>query len=221
LQNSMPITGWEYETSLLESKGSNVGVIAGVDEVGRGPLAGPVVAAAVILPASLIDSTATWLEDVRDSKQVSPKRRAAVCIHIHQHAVSVGIGAASSSEIDTIGIAPATRRAMERAIECLDPQPTHLLIDAMKLPAIDIPQTSIIKGDSLSKSIAAASIVAKEDRDTLMRDVLDARYPGYGFAGHKGYGSKTHMEAIERLGPCPVHRRSFAPIRQMVAGESA
>ena len=110
---------------------------------------------------------------------------------------------------------------MERAIECLDPQPTHLLIDAMKLPAIDIPQTSIIKGDSLSKSIAAASIVAKEDRDTLMRDVLVARYPGYGFAGHKGYGSKMHIEAIERLGPCPVHRRSFAPIRHMVAGESA
>jgi ribonuclease HII len=217
LQKSTAISGWEYETALLDR---NVQIIAGVDEVGRGPLAGPVVAAAVVLPTSLIDSTATWLADVRDSKQITPKRRAAVCVHIHEHAVSVGIGAASPSEIDTIGIAAATRRAMERAIECLDPQPTHLLIDAMKLPALKIAQTSIIKGDSLSKSIAAASIVAKEDRDTLMRDVLDARYPGYGFAGHKGYGSKLHIEAIERLGPCPIHRRSFAPIRGMVAAES-
>jgi len=217
LQKSTAISGWEYETALLDR---NVQIIAGVDEVGRGPLAGPVVAAAVVLPTSLIDSTATWLADVRDSKQITPKRRAAVCVHIHEHAVSVGIGAASPSEIDTIGIAAATRRAMERAIECLDPQPIHLLIDAMKLPALKIAQTSIIKGDSLSKSIAAASIVAKEDRDTLMRDVLDARYPGYGFAGHKGYGSKLHIEAIERLGPCPIHRRSFAPIRGMVAAES-
>ena len=218
MQKSTPISGWEYETALFDR---NVGIIAGVDEVGRGPLAGPVVAAAVILPTSLIDSSAHWLADVRDSKQVTPKRRAAVCVHINEHAVSVGIGAASPSEIDTIGIAAATRRAMERAIECLDPQPTHLLIDAMKLPEIDIPQTSIIKGDSLSKSIAAASIIAKEDRDALMRDVLDVRYPGYGFAGHKGYGSKSHIEAIERLGPCPVHRRSFAPIRHMVAAESS
>ena len=217
MQKSTAISGWEYETALLER---NVQIIAGVDEVGRGPLAGPVVAAAVVLPTSLIDSTATWLADVRDSKQVSPKRRAAVCVHIHEHAVSVGIGAVSPSEIDTIGIAAATRRAMERAIECLDPQPTHLLIDAMKLPALKIAQTSIIKGDSLSKSIAAASIVAKEDRDTLMRDVLDVRYPGYGFASHKGYGSKLHIEAIKRLGPCPVHRRSFAPIRSMVSTES-
>jgi len=217
LQKSTPVSGWEYETALLDR---NVKVIAGVDEVGRGPLAGPVVAAAVILPTSLIDSAATWLADVRDSKQVTPKRRGAVCIHIHKHAVSVGIGAASPGEIDTIGIAAATRRAMERAIECLDPQPTHLLIDAVKLPALNIPQTAIIKGDSLSKSIAAASIVAKEDRDKLMRDVLDVRYPGYGFAGHKGYGSKLHIEAIERLGPCPVHRKSFAPIRDMVKAES-
>ena len=217
MQKSTAISGWEYETALLER---NVQIIAGVGEVGRGPLAGPVVAAAVVLPTSLIDSTATWLADVRDSKQVSPKRRAAVCVHIHEHAVSVGIGAVSPSEIDTIGIAAATRRAMERAIECLDPQPTHLLIDAMKLPALKIAQTSIIKGDSLSKSIAAASIVAKEDRDTLMRDVLDVRYPGYGFASHKGYGSKLHIEAIKRLGPCPVHRRSFAPIRSMVSTES-
>ena len=217
MQKSTAISGWEYETALLER---NVQIIAGVDEVGRGPLAGPVVAAAVVLPTSLIDSTATWLADVRDSKQVTPKQRAAVCVHIHEHAVSVGIGAVSPSEIDTIGIAAATRRAMERAIECLDPQPTHLLIDAMKLPALKIAQTSIIKGDSLSKSIAAASIVAKEDRDTLMRDVLDVRYPGYGFASHKGYGSKLHIEAIKRLGPCPVHRRSFAPIRSMVSTES-
>jgi len=218
LQKSLNVSGWEYESSLLER---NIDVIAGIDEVGRGPLAGPVVAAAVILPLDLITSNETWLSDVRDSKQVTPTRRAAVCVHIHERAISVGIGAASPSEIDTIGIAAATRRAMERAIECLDPQPTHLLIDAMKLPAIDIPQTSIIKGDTLSKSIAAASIVAKENRDALMRDVLDVRYPGYGFAGHKGYGSKMHMEALKRLGPCPVHRRSFAPIRNMVSVESA
>lgn len=204
---------WNFETA-AEAAGASL--VAGIDEVGRGPLAGPVVAAAVILPDSLRTSRETWLKDLRDSKQVPEEHREFVSVRVLEIAVACGIGAASPTEIDAVGIAAATRRAMYRAIECLDPQPDHLLIDALALPGVPLPQTSIIKGDARSRSIAAASIIAKVSRDRLMRDVLDVRFPEYGFAGHKGYGSKAHIEAIMRFGPCPAHRLSFAPVKGMV-----
>ncbi len=214
---SRQLASWEYESPLYDSGRE---LVAGVDEVGRGPLAGPVVAAAVILPPSLRQSDADWLDHLNDSKQVTAARREFVCVQLREISVAIGTGAASSEEIDRVGIASATRHAMERAIESLQPQPEHLLIDAVSLPGVAISQTLIIKGDSLSKSIAAASIIAKVIRDQLMTNVIDARYPGYGFASHKGYGSQMHLEAIERLGPCSIHRMSFAPLRNRTNGWS-
>ncbi len=210
------VPDWGFES---EAESAGACLVAGIDEVGRGPLAGPVVAAAVILPGELRDSRQNqneWLKDLRDSKQVPEDRREYVSERIREIAVAFGIGAASPTEIDAVGIVAATRRAMYRAIECLDPQPDHLLIDALELPGVPLPQTSIIKGDARSRSIAAASIVAKVSRDRLMRDVLHVRFPNYGFAGHTGYGSKAHIEAIMRFGPCPAHRKSFAPVRDLV-----
>lgn len=207
------LPAWDFE---ITAEAAGATLVAGIDEVGRGPLAGPVVAAAVILPAGLRGSRQKWLNDLRDSKQVSEDRREHVSEQIYQIAVALGIGAASPTEIDMIGIVAATRRAMYRAIECLDPQPDHLLIDALELPGVPLPQTSIIKGDARSRSIAAASIVAKVTRDRLMRDVIHERFPDYGFAGHKGYGSKAHIDAIRQFGPCSAHRMSFAPIRDLI-----
>ncbi len=207
------VPDWGFES---EAESAGACLVAGIDEVGRGPLAGPVVAAAVILPDSLRGSRKRWLKDLRDSKQVPEDRREYVSERIREIAIAFGIGAASPTEIDAVGIVAATRRAMYRAIECLDPQPDHLLIDALELPGIPLPQTSIIKGDARSRSIAAASIVAKVSRDRLMTDILHPRFPNYGFAGHKGYGSKAHIEAIMQFGPCPAHRKSFAPIRDLV-----
>ncbi len=212
------LPGWDFES---EAESAGATLVAGIDEVGRGPLAGPVVAAAVILPDSLRDSRQKWLKDLRDSKQVPKDRREYVCERILELAVALGIGAASPTEIDAVGIVAATRRAMYRAFECLDPQPDHLLIDALELPSVPLPQTSIIKGDARSRSIAAASIVAKVTRDRLMRDVIHVRFPDYGFAGHKGYGSKAHIEAIMQFGPCPAHRMSFAPVRDLSRPVSA
>lgn len=205
--------GWDFES---EAASAGATLVAGVDEVGRGPLAGPVVAAAVILPHSLRDSRQKWLKDLRDSKQVPEDRREYVSERILELAIAHGIGAASPTEIDAVGIVAATRRAMYRALECLDPQPDHLLIDALDLPGVPLSQTSIIKGDARSRSIAAASIIAKVSRDRLMKDVLHVRFPNYGFAGHKGYGSKAHIEALMQFGPCPAHRMSFAPVRDLV-----
>jgi ribonuclease HII len=209
---------WDFES---EAEAAGAALVAGIDEVGRGPLAGPVVAAAVILPDGLRNSRQKWLKDLRDSKQVPEERREYVSERIIEIAIALGIGAASPTEIDAVGIVAATRRAMYRAIECLDPRPDHLLIDALELPGVPLPQTSIIKGDARSRSIAAASIVAKVTRDRLMRDVLHVRFPDYGFAGHKGYGSKAHIEAIMQFGPCPAHRMSFAPIRELFQPVSA
>ena len=194
------------ESTLLEAGYS---LIAGLDEVGRGPLAGPVVAAVVIFAEQ---PQGRWTDLVRDSKQLTPVQREEVLPHIHSTAHSVGTGEASAHEIDEIGIVPATNLAMERALNSLALLPQFLLLDAFPLPNVDIPQKAIVKGDTKCLSIAAASIVAKVTRDRLMAE-MDDLYPGYGFASHKGYGSAYHIRKIEDLGPCPIHRYSFAPVR--------
>ena len=184
--------------------------VAGIDEVGRGPLAGPVTAAAVVMPEEIPEK---WFGLIRDSKQMTPERREFACEQIQLHARAVGVGSATSSEIDSLGIVPATRLAMTRALDDLDVTPDHLLIDALSLPDVDLPQTPIIKGDAISISIAAASIVAKVTRDRLMAESYETNHPGYGFARNKGYGTAEHMEALRTLGPCAIHRYSFAPVR--------
>ena len=190
-------------------------LIAGIDEVGRGALAGPVVAAAVILPSQI---DAPWLKQVRDSKQLSPAKRELLFGCIHDIATSVGIGMVHHQVIDDRGIVKATRMAMKLAIEQLSPPPESLLIDYMRLPEVPLPQKGITNGDELCLSIACASIVAKVSRDQLMRE-LDRIYPGYGLADHKGYGTKAHLSYLCRLGPSPIHRRSFQPVKDMVYQE--
>jgi ribonuclease HII len=181
--------------------------IAGVDEVGVGPLAGPVVAGAVVLPARI------ELYGLDDSKRVRPALRRTLARDIREVAIGVGIGEVSVEEIDQVGIYQASLEAMRRAVASLarTAEVEHLLVDARTVPGVSLPQTSIIKGDQKDASIAAASIVAKVHRDTHM-ELLARRYPAYGFERHKGYGTATHMAALERHGPCPVHRRSFAPV---------
>ena len=177
-------------------------LIAGIDEVGRGPLAGPVVTAAVILDPKVP------ILGLDDSKKLSPKKRAALKLEIEEKAIAICIGILDEKTIDRINILEATKEAMRMAVSKLDPKPDLVLIDAVHLEGLDCPQRSIIKGDAQSVSIAAASIVAKETRDAMMV-VYDELYPGYGFAKHKGYGTKEHIEAIKSLGPCPIHRRTF------------
>lgn len=200
--------------SLYENQGFEEGChfIAGLDEAGRGPLAGPVAAAAVILPPGF------FLPGVNDSKQISSQLRAELSVTIKKQALAWTVGFAFPSFIDEINILNATRRAMSAAVRELQVKPDLLLIDALKITDIHIRQQSIIKGDSLSISIACASILAKIERDAAM-EVYDVLYPGYGFARHKGYATREHMEALTRLGPCPIHRRSFEPVKSMV-GES-
>jgi ribonuclease HII len=179
--------------------------VAGVDEVGMAPLAGPVIAAAVVfLPGTRICG-------INDSKQLTPEERDQLEPEIRASAVAVGIGRAEVHEIDSINIYRAGLLALRRAVEALDPQPQHVLVDARKLDGIRVPQQPIIKGDAKSISIGAASIVAKVHRDRLMAQ-HEVEYPGYGFASHKGYPTAEHLEALERLGACPLHRRSFAPV---------
>jgi ribonuclease HII len=185
--------------------------VAGVDEVGRGPLAGPVVAAAVLAPPD-----APWDLPVADSKQLPATERERLAAVIVR-ALPVALGLATVAEIDTHGIAVATRLAMMRAVEALPHRPTALLIDAVRLPRLPIEQQAIVRGDACCWTIAAASIVAKVERDRLM-DELDGRYPGYGLARHKGYATAEHLAALARLGPSPEHRRSFAPVRLALAG---
>jgi ribonuclease HII len=189
--------------------------LAGLDEAGRGAWAGPVVAAAVVLPAERSDMD-FLLCGVRDSKVLTPRQRAALFPLIHQAALCVGVGMASSRFIDHWGIVPATRQAMAMAVRNLRLAPDYLLIDALKLPDVQVPQRALIKGDAHVLSIAAASIVAKVFRDRLMV-ALGSRYCHYGFAAHKGYGTAAHRAALERLGPCPEHRLSFAPLRARVS----
>ncbi|MBI2872772.1 MAG: ribonuclease HII [Chloroflexi bacterium] len=189
-------------------------LVAGVDEVGRGPLAGPVMAAAVVLSPEL---DAPWLGHVRDSKALSPAARERLAPLIRGSALGVGVGSAAVEEIDSVGIAEATRRAMLRALASLPLTPHCLLVDAVSLEWQGLPCHSLIKGDTRCLSIATASIVAKVQRDRLMV-AEDAAFPGYGFTRHKGYGTAEHLAALERLGPCPIHRRSFAPVRQWAEG---
>lgn len=190
----------EFENELYEC---GIKYIAGIDEVGRGPLVGPVVTAAVILPRDFYD------ERINDSKKLTEKKRELLYDVIMENAVSVGIGISSEDVIDEINILEATKKAMIEAVNNLNVKPEHLLIDAVKLN-IDIPQTSIIKGDAKSESIAAASIVAKVTRDRMMIE-LDKLHPEYDFKHNKGYGTKKHIEAIEKYGIIKEHRKTFAP----------
>jgi ribonuclease HII len=190
-----------------QARSNGFQLIAGIDEAGRGPLAGPVVAAAVILPADLL------IKGVNDSKKLSPDTRERLFDTIMSQAISVGIGMGSPELIDRINILQATRHAMLSAVSQLDSQPDLLLIDGISTISSPISQRTIKKGDSLSISIAAASIIAKVTRDRLMRE-CDVTYPGYGFSGHKGYGSALHLEAIRRLGPCPIHRLTFGGVKE-------
>ena len=187
--------------------------VAGLDEAGRGAWAGPVVAAAVILPPNDAGSVGR-LAGVCDSKLLTAKRREALLASIQAHALAIGVGIVPAAEIDTGGIVPATRQAMTLALQTLSLAADSLLIDYLTLPDLPLPQTGLPKGDALVLSIAAASIVAKVSRDRLMVD-WDAVYPGYGFARHKGYGTPEHRAALARLGPCAIHRRSFAPVRDL------
>lgn len=188
--------------------------VAGIDEVGRGALAGPVVAAAVI-----IDPAAAKLPvwgAVRDSKQLTPLQRQALAPQIRAAALTWCVAAAPAQQIDALGIAAATRLAMQAAIAGLAPQPQHLLIDWVRLPLVNIPQYSCARADQSIVSVAAASVLAKVHRDALLV-ALDAQYPGYGFARHKGYGAPEHLAALGRQGPCPEHRRTFAPVAHLPA----
>jgi len=201
----------EFETAVLSSTAYRH--IAGLDEAGRGALAGPVAAAAVILPLDNPKALEA-LRDVNDSKQLSAKKREWLFGLITQHALAYGIGLEPAEVIDEIGILPATKRAMSTAVAQLQPAADYLLIDGrIRLKSLPLPQQAIIRGDARSLSIAAASILAKVTRDRLMVD-QDSIYPLYGFARHKGYGTAQHLTALEKFGPSPFHRHSFAPIRQ-------
>jgi len=195
----------------LEARRRGCRRIAGLDEAGRGPLAGPVVAAAVILP------TRCRLAGVNDSKQVSESERARLFDVIVSRARGIGVGIATEQEIDRLNILEATRLAMRRALASLTTSPDYLLIDAVVLPDVTIPSRSIVKGDTLSLSIAAASIVAKVTRDRMMVAYHRA-YPEYNFLSHKGYGTEEHLQRLAQYGPCAIHRRSFAPVAQFMDG---
>jgi len=181
--------------------------VAGVDEAGRGPLAGPVVAAAVILPEGLI------LPDADDSKKLTAAKRDELFDLIRTEALSVGVGIGDHLLIDEINILQATLSAMREAVLSLSPAPDFILIDGISKILLPIAQRTIKKGDSLSLSISAASIIAKVTRDRMMLE-YDALYPGYGFADHKGYGAASHLDAIAKLGPCPIHRKSFSGVKE-------
>jgi ribonuclease HII len=197
-----------FEAPLWEA---GVQRVAGVDEAGRGSWAGPVAAGAVILPQQ--PDLMERLAGVRDSKQMTPGERTFWAAQIKATALSWGVGFASAEEIDALGILPATRLAVQRALAALAVPAEHLLVDFLELPEIRLPQTALVKGDARSLSIAAASILAKTARDALLVD-FDREFPGYGFARHKGYGTGEHQAALARLGPCRIHRRSYAPVRE-------
>lgn len=199
------------DTLLFENTAYSSGFVhvAGIDEAGRGPLAGPVMAAAVILPTGLT------INGVDDSKKLTPDKRDKLFDIIMLKALAIGVGIVTPADIDKINILQATRRAMSVAVQQLSPQPDYLLIDGISTIDSTIPQKTIKKGDSLSLSIAAASIIAKVTRDRYMIE-MDSKHPGYGFAGHKGYGSAAHMDAIRRLGPSPIHRMTFGGVKEYV-----
>lgn len=192
----------EYENNLYKE---GVTLIAGVDEVGRGPLIGPVVACACILPVNF------YHKDIKDSKKLSEKKREEMYKVIKENAISIGLGIVSEKVIDEVNIYEATKIAMKEAIKNLNITPEHILIDAMKLE-LNISSTSIIKGDAKSESIAAASIIAKVTRDHML-DEMDKEYPMYDLKNNKGYGTKKHLEALQTYGPCKYHRVSYSPVR--------
>ena len=192
----------EYENNLYNE---GVTLIAGVDEVGRGPFIGPVVACACILPVNF------YHKDIKDSKKLSEKKREEMYKIIKENAISIGLGIVSEKVIDEVNIYEATKIAMKEAIKNLNITPEHVLIDAMKLE-LNIPSTSIIKGDAKSESIAAASIIAKVTRDHML-DEMDKEYPMYDLKNNKGYGTKKHLETLQTYGPCKYHRVSYSPVR--------
>lgn len=194
-----------------EAWGEGRELVAGVDEAGRGPLAGPVSVAAVILPHEL------KLPHLNDSKKLSAKVREELFLEIKEKAMAVGTALIDAETIDRVNIYQATINGMYDAIFSLRPEPQEVLIDAVPLAALPMPSRSIVRGDALSASIAAASIIAKVTRDHLM-DEYDKKYPEYGFAHHKGYGTAEHIEALKKYGPCPIHRRSFEPVRSLCGG---
>lgn len=191
---------WFFYEDSAKARGAKV--VCGIDEAGRGPLAGPVFASAVILPEHC------EIEGLNDSKKLSPKKREALFPVIEERAVSYGIGFATEREIDEINILQATFLAMERAFDELRKRPDLALVDGNRAPLLGVPVQTIVKGDALSASIAAASILAKVSRDRLMRQI-DSIYPEYGFAKHKGYGTAQHVAMLRKYGPCPVHRKTF------------
>lgn len=197
---------WQYENN-LRMKGFQL--IAGIDEVGRGPLAGPVVAAAVILPENAV------LTGLNDSKQLSLSKRERLYLEIKETALAIGIGIVPPEEIDRLNIYQATIAAMEQGLQQLNPQPDFVLIDAMTVKNSPLPQKSIIKGDAKSVSIAAASVIAKVTRDHLMAE-YDKEFPGYGFAKNAGYGTAEHLSGLAAQGVTPIHRKSFSPVKEMV-----
>ena len=195
---------FKYENS---ARMNNFNQVAGGDEAGRGPWAGPVSAAFVMLPNDFQIGT------LNDSKKLSRKKRIFLFERIKSEAICYGIGYAEASEIDNINILEATRLAFKRAFTAMKIKPDYVLLDFIKLPWLTLPHQAFAKGESISASIAAASILAKENRDILMEDMAK-KYPGYSFEKHMGYGTKAHMEALEKLGPCEIHRKSFKPIKK-------
>jgi ribonuclease HII len=202
--------GLEFERKLWRT---GIQHIAGIDEAGRGPLAGPVAAAAVILPDD--PSLELTLSGVRDSKQMSPFQRAYWADCLREVSLTFGIGFGSVEEIDDKGIVSATYLAVWRALNELHLQPDYLLLDFITLPDFPNRQISLVKGDARSLSIASASVLAKTARDRLLNE-LDCQYPGYGFSRNKGYGTPEHLQALQRLGPCPIHRMSFRPLTPFI-----
>ena len=207
---------FKFERSLWQSGCQR---LAGVDEAGRGPLAGPVVAAAAVLPSRwLEDGLPKELEGLNDSKQLTPAQRERFFARLTADPeVGFGVARVDSDQVDRINILQATYRAMSEALAQLRPAPDHILVDGRHVKVLRFPQTALVKGDSLSYSIAAASVLAKVTRDRMM-EAFDRVYPAYGFGAHKGYGTPQHLAAIVEHGPCPIHRRSFAPFRPVEQG---
>lgn len=204
---AVPLPTFKEERALFAR---GLALVAGVDEAGSGSWAGPVHAAAVILP---FDSR---IGLIRDSKTLSPEQRERVAAQIRAAATAWAVGTASAAEIDAMNIRKAGALAMRRAVEALAVRPQFVLVDAFTIPGLDIESRGIIRGDLKVKSIAAASVIAKVARDAHLAE-LDRAHPGYGFANHKGYGTKAHQDALRRLGPCPEHRMSYAPVKACMA----
>ena len=201
---------WPDDAEERAARAAGYACVCGIDEAGRGPLAGPVVAAAVVLPPGLA------LPGLNDSKKLTARRREALYTQLREdERVLIGVGMAAAAEIDRLNILRATHAAMARAVAALPTAVDFCLIDGLPVPQFPLPQRALVKGDARCLSIAAASIVAKVTRDRLMKD-LAQQYPGYGFEKHAGYGTAAHLAALRRLGPCPEHRRSFAPVAQLL-----